>query len=182
MVRRPDTTLLILEADKTRFTRLHLKCFRGDQMVNWLLSIFKDIDTREDAVALGNQLMNLEIFTHVRGKHEFRDGNFFYQIKAAHRTTDYPDTAGFFSKPLGRSVPSTPVVENRQSPSGAVMQSARESVEDDARTPTLAPADKTKRKEILLSQKLPYNVDLGKRSGQAEVINLHYGMSKSLEN
>ena len=157
-----------------RLTRLHLKCFRGDEMTNWLLRVFKDLQTREDAVALGNQLMDREIFTHVRGKHEFRDGNYFYQIKAAHRTTDYPDTTGFFSKPLGRSVPSTPIAEHRQSPSGPSLQAESDASEREMRTPTLGPTDKRKKKEVFLSQKLQYNIDPGKRSSQLEIVNLHY--------
>lgn len=144
-------------------------------MTNWLLRVFKDLQTREDAVALGNQLMDREIFTHVRGKHEFRDGNYFYQIRAAHRTTDYPDTAGFFSKPLGRSVPSTPIADQKQSPSGPSLQADSNSCVKDTRTPTLAPTDRKRKKEVLLSQKLQYNVDPGGKSSQLEIINLHYG-------
>ncbi|KAK3675205.1 vacuolar membrane-associated protein iml1, partial [Vermiconidia calcicola] len=97
--------------DRRWFTRLHLKCFRGDEMTNWLLRAFKDLETRQDAVAVGNQMMEREIFSHVRGKHEFRDGNYFYQIKSEYRTTAYPDTAGFFARGIGRSVPSTPMSE-----------------------------------------------------------------------
>lgn len=162
--------------DRRWFTRLHLKCFRGDEMTNWLLRTFRDLDTRENAVALGNELMNRDIFTHVRGKHEFRDGHYFYQIKSAYRTTDYPDTAGLFGKGTGRSVPLTPTTEARQylmfqSQQGDKDPSSRRTP---ASTPILAPSDKKVGKEIMLSQVLQYNVDSAKKSGQLEVINLHY--------
>ena len=161
--------------DRRWFTRLHLKCFRGDEMTNWLLRVFKDLQTREDAVALGNQLMAKDIFTHVRGKHEFRDGNYFYQIRSAHRTTDYPDTTGLFTKGIGRSVPSTPIVEFKQSPAIRAAQADSDSSNNSNSTSSLAPADKKDKKEVMLSQMLQYNVDPGKKSGHLEVVNLHYG-------
>ena len=161
--------------DRRWFTRLHLKCFRGDEMTNWLLGVFKDLETREDAVALGNQIMDKDIFTHVRGKHEFRDGNYFYQIKSAHRTVDYPDTAGFFTnRMIGRSVPSTPITDVKQSPTTRPTQADSDSSSKGTSTPTLAPVDKEK-KEVLFSQVLQYNVDPTKKSSQLEIVNLHYG-------
>lgn len=159
--------------DRRWLTRLHLKCFRGDEMTNWLLGVFKDLDTREDTVALGNQLMSKDIFTHVRGRHEFRDGNYFYQIKSAHRTMDYPDTAGFFTKGIGRSVPSTPIAEHKHSPINRPTPSDSDSSSKGTGTPALAPVDSQK-KEVLLSQVLQYNVDSSKKSDHLEVVNLHY--------
>ena len=161
--------------DRRWFTRLHLKCFRGDEMTNWLVGVFKDLETREEAVALGNELMNKDIFTHVRGKHEFRDGNYFYQIRSAHRTVDYPDTAGLFTKGIGRSVPSTPIADFKHSPIARPAPSDLDLSSKDALTPQLAPID-SGRKEVLLSQVLQYNVDPTKKSSQLEVVNLHYGM------
>lgn len=160
--------------DRRWFTRLHLKCFRGDEMTNWLLGVFKDLETREDAVALGNQLTSKDIFTHVRGKHEFRDGNYFYQIKSAHRIVDYPDTAGLFTKGIGRSVPSTPIADLKHSPMTRATQVDTDSSKSTS-TPTLVPMNKEK-KEVLLSQMLQYNVDSAKKSTLVEVVNLHYGM------
>jgi DEP domain-containing protein 5 len=165
----------VAQRDRRWFTRLHLKCFRGDEMTNWLLGVFKDLETREDAVALGNELMNKDIFTHVRGKHEFRDGNYFYQIRSAHRTLDYPDTAGLFAKGIGRSVPSTPVADLKHSPMTRATQVDSDSSSKTNFTPMLAPVDSGK-KEVLLSQVMQYNVDPAKKSSQVEVVNLHYGM------
>jgi hypothetical protein len=160
--------------DRRWFTRLHYKCFRGDEMTNWLLGVFKNISTREEAVEMGNELMNRGIFTHVRHKHEFRDGNYFYQIAGIHRTTEYPDTAGFFMKSLGRSVPATPMSESRGSPlSRPVMF---ESDTSSRGTPLVLP---TERKQIALSQMLQYNVDPAYKSIRPEIINLHYGMYRN---
>jgi hypothetical protein len=161
--------------DRRWFTRMHLKCFRGDEMTNWLLGVFKNLNTREEAVEMGNELMNRGIFTHVRHKHEFRDGNYFYQIAGIHRTTEYPDTAGFFMKSLGRSVPATPMLESRYSPLSKPY--IPDSDSSSRGTPVVAPTEK---KQIALSQMLQYNVDPTYKSLRPEIINLHYGMYGSL--
>ncbi len=162
--------------DRRWLTRFHLKCFRGDEMTNWLLRAFRDLRTREDAVALGNQLMDKDMFTHVRGKHEFRDGNYFYQIKSAHRTTLYPDTAGFFARGLGHSVPSTPIMEMKQSPSIRALHSDSDSSGRGSPMPSMTQVDGREKQAILLSQSLQYNVDPTKKSKQLEIVTLHYGM------
>lgn len=159
--------------DRRWFTRMHLKCFRGDEMTNWLLGVFKDLHTREEAVEMGNELMNRGIFTHVRHKHEFRDGNYFYQIAGNYRTTEYPDTAGFFTKSLGISVPPTPISESRYSPLSRPL--VPDSDSSSKGTPLVAPTEK---KQIALSQMLQYNVDPSYKSTRPEIINLHFGNSE----
>jgi hypothetical protein len=147
----------------------HVKCFRGDEMTTWLLGVFKDLKDREEAVAVGNELMKREIFAHVRQKHDFRDGHYFYQITSAFRTTDYPDTRSVFSKAAWRSIPSTPGIESITSPFIRPV-----SVDPGAQaklTPQLGTGD---RKDLLLSQVLQYNVDPNHKSEHAQIIDLHY--------
>jgi hypothetical protein len=168
--------------DRRWFTRSHLKCFRGDQMTTWILRQFKDLETREHAVELGNQLMERGIFTHVRGQHEFRDGNYFYQIKGAYRSTAYPDSTGFFNKGIGWSVPSTPVSEFKPSPTVLALQGDSDSSGKGSPTPTFGPVSNNEIPTILLSQKLQYNVDPTEKSSQPEIINLHYGKALGNEN
>jgi hypothetical protein len=146
----------------------HVKCFRGDEMTTWLLGVFKNLKDREEAVAVGNELMKREIFAHVRQKHEFRDGQYFYQITSAHRTTDYPDTRSVFMKAF-RSIPSTPGLDSITSPFARPV-----SVEPAASaktTPQIAAGD---RKDLLLSQVLQYNVDPNHKSEHAQIVDLHY--------
>lgn len=163
--------------DRRWFARLHFKCFRGDEMVNWLLRVFKDLKTREDAIRLGNDLMDRGIFSHVRAKHEFRDGNYFYQISSAHRTTEYPDNANMFGRLSLRSMPSTPFVEHNNSP---MMRPLLEDADSSGKpTPVMAPVEK---KEILLSQHMLYDVNSLKRSDQLEIISLHYDRIHNPEN
>lgn len=142
-------------------------------MTSWLQGAFKDLENRDDAVALGNELMNRGIFSHVRQKHKFRDGNYFYQIASAHRTTEYPDTQGLFSKPPWRSIPATPISESVKSP--VMRPITNDSSSSSGRpTPILGPADH-KAKEVLLSLMMRYNVDPQKKSDHLQVIDLHYG-------
>ena len=54
--------------------------FVGSKLVTWLLQNFKDVDTRDDAAELGNQLMRSGMFLHVGQRQEFRDANYFYQF------------------------------------------------------------------------------------------------------
>lgn len=158
--------------DRRWLAKLHLKCFRGDEMTNWLLGAFKDLSSREDAVDMGNELMDRGIFTHVRHKHAFRDGNYFYQIAAAHRAYEYPDTASVFNRGSGRSVPPTPSSESRMSP---LVRPARGDSDSSGRDST---ADK---KQVLLSQVLRHNMDQGRKSEHVQVVNLHYGKSSTLD-
>jgi len=173
--------------DRRWFARLHLRCFRGDEMVNWLLPVFKDLHTREDAVAVGNELMKRGIFSHVRHKHEFRDGNYFYQITSSYRTTAYPDTASMFNKSSLKSVPSTPMTETRNSPmlrpandGSPTMQSTQaDSDSSGKQTPTVAPTGK---RQVMLSQMMLYDIDPSKKSDHVEVVRLHYDRIHNPEN
>lgn len=165
--------------DRRWFTRFYFKCFRGDEMVNWLLRVFKDLHTRGDAVNIGNELMNRGIFGHVRHKHDFRDGNYFYQVTSAHRTTEYPDTASMFGKNAMRSVPSTPMSESMRSPMMRPFQISESDSSGKDSTSIMAPLDK---KQILLSQMMQCNVDPSRKSEQLEVVNLHYDRIHNPEN
>ncbi|KAF2771508.1 hypothetical protein EJ03DRAFT_325548 [Teratosphaeria nubilosa] len=163
--------------DRRWFARLHYKCFRGDEMVNWLLRVFRDVESREHATDIGNELMRRGIFAHVRHKHDFRDGNYFYQIASAHRTTDYPDTVNMFARGSLRSIPPTPTVEMR-TPLMRPVQFDNESNPSGRLTPILLPQDK---KQLLLSQMMLYNVD-PKKSDQIEIVSLHYDRIHNPEN
>jgi hypothetical protein len=101
--------------DRRWHWKLHYTCFLGFDLVNWLLSNFKDIETRDEAVELGNELMNKGLFLHVQRRHHFRDGNFFFQIAAEYRAPRSDSRLGWFGirKP-DKSVPSTPLTRHFQ--------------------------------------------------------------------
>ncbi|KAF2180031.1 hypothetical protein K469DRAFT_640248 [Zopfia rhizophila CBS 207.26] len=168
--------------DRRWHWRLHYNCFLGFDLTTWLLQNFKDIETRDEAVDLGNQLMNKGLFQHVQKKHQFRDGNFFYQIAAEFRAPRPESRTGWFGmRRPDRSVPSTPLSEGpRLSPLTARSGKSRSSTSDSSsvgdekggeKTPTRAG---TPKRTVTLSRVMRYDVDPRKRSYRPEIINLHY--------
>ncbi|KAI0899578.1 vacuolar membrane-associated protein IML1 [Annulohypoxylon nitens] len=182
--------------------RIHYHCFIGSDMTTWLLDNFEDLDSREEAVELGNSLMVLEedklrdrdkdsikdakkdrergIFIHVERRHPFRDGQFFYQI-----VSDYakPHPVGWFnSRKRDVSVPSTPLSENLPKdsprPNQPGMQKPMSIHEENSpisgsTTPTLA-TNSNRKPKVVLSKMMKYDVDPRKKSYRPERINLHY--------
>ncbi|KAI4717521.1 hypothetical protein E4T48_06269 [Aureobasidium sp. EXF-10727] len=187
-------------ADRKWHFKTHWKCFRGDHLTSFLLVNFKDIDTREDAVKLGNALMKKGLFTHAVQKHQFRDGNYFYQIAPEYRTTPYPENKSGWFGMAGRSIPPTPMHEGpKASPKFLPVdktRSPRLGPADKARSPLIGPSDNArprsdtdeskdsgksapklesaKRPSLELSRSLRYDVDHRKKSYRPEIITLHY--------
>lgn len=169
--------------------RLHYNCFIGSDMTSWLLDNFEDLESREEAEALGNSLMadrtkdeekeaskdNKEhaLFVHVEKRHPFRDGQYFYQISSEYAKPHPPSWFNSARRGLA-SVPSTPVLE--QMPRGPTSRPT--SIHEDdatmsgATTPTAVVA--RKRPRVVLSKVMKYDVDPRKRSYRPERIDLHY--------
>ncbi|KAL2267692.1 hypothetical protein VTJ83DRAFT_4969 [Remersonia thermophila] len=161
--------------------RLHYNCFIGSDMTSWLLENFEDLETREEAEALGNRLMASNdkerdgkreggLFVHVEKRHPFRDGQYFYQISSEYAKPHPP--SWFHSKRSHGSVPSTPVGEQ---------WSRQASIHDDASpsasgstTPTGPGAPAGKKPKVMLSRVIKYDVDHRKKSYRPEIIELHY--------
>ncbi|KAJ5179866.1 Vacuolar membrane-associated protein iml1 [Penicillium capsulatum] len=168
--------------DRRWHWRLHYNCFIGFEFTTWLLQNFRDIDTREEAVDFGNELIKHGLFQHVEKRHNFRDGNYFYQICADYRV-NRPESRGSWFPQLrsDKSLPSTPAVGNtKDSPSS--FRTRSDSTDDHVpQTPTTP--SKTKNKvAIMLSKSLRYDVDVRKRSNRPEVIDLHYDRLHNPEN
>lgn len=156
--------------DRRWHLRLHYKCFVGFEFTTWLLENFRDVETREEAVELGNELMRSGLFKHVERRHQFRDGNFFYQIASEYHNP----TRSWLGRP-DLSIPSTPLSEgisqdsatlpgSHGSTSGAAQESPGGS-RPFIRKPQLG---------VALSKSLLYDVDNRKRSHRPEVVTLHY--------
>ncbi|KAB2111711.1 Vacuolar membrane-associated protein [Alternaria gaisen] len=170
--------------DRRWHLKLHYNCFLGFDLTNWLLSNFKDIETRDEAVDFGNELMKKGLFQHVQGRHHFRDGNFFFQIAAEHRAPRVESRTGWFGmRKTDKSVPSTPLAEApRTSPLLSKHTKSRPdtadsssnssgSVEEGEKTPTRGEPHKRK---VVMSRVMRYDVDPRKRSYRPEIISLHY--------
>lgn len=156
--------------DRRWHLRLHYKCFVGFEFTTWLLENFRDIETRDEAIELGNELMRSGLFKHVERRHQFRDGNFFYQIANEYHTP----SRSWLGRP-DLSVPSTPLSESisqdsatlpgsHGSSSGAVQEGLGAS-RPLVRKPQLG---------VALSKSLLCDVDIRKRSHRPEVVTLHY--------
>ncbi|CAL5875000.1 uncharacterized protein PFLUO_LOCUS9303 [Penicillium psychrofluorescens] len=171
--------------DRRWHWRLHYNCFIGFEFTSWLLQNFRDIDTRDEAVGFGNELMKHGLFQHVEKRHNFRDGNYFYQISADHRVSR-PESRGSWFPQLRSdkdklSMPSTPAIGNvKDSP--ASLHARSDSI-DERMPPTPSTPSKSKNKvAIMLSKCLKYDVDPRKRSNRPEVIDLHYDRLHNPEN
>lgn len=165
--------------------RLHYNCFIGSDMTSWLLDNFEGLESREEAVALGISLMvdksrdgdGPGLFVHVEKRHQFRDGQYFYQI-----SPDYtkPHPPGWFNSARRNlaSVPPTPLSEfaPRESPRQPFSRPGSMHGDDspsNATTPTL-PGVGNRRPKVALSKIMKYDVDPRKRSYRPERIDLHY--------
>lgn len=160
--------------DRRWHWRLHYNCFIGIELTTWLLQNFRDVDTRNEAIDLGNELMKSGMFKHVEQRHNFRDGNYFYQIADDYRAAR--ESRGWFGRGK-QSVPSTPVSEDppKDLPttgrSRACSNSDSNSETSEPSTPTVS---KRQKLGVALSKSLLYDVDHRKRSYRPELINLHY--------
>ena len=168
--------------DRRWHWRLHYNCFIGFELTTWLLNNFKDIDSREEAVDFGRELLKGGFFQHVEKRHDFRDGNFFYQIATDYRLPR-PESRNtwFGGRRYDRSVPSTPVAESMMTnyndlPGSQSSSTSNERMEEGLQTPKAKP-----RLGVTLSKRLIYDVDHKKRSYRRELINLHYDKISSAD-
>ncbi|KAF9918615.1 vacuolar membrane-associated protein iml1 [Lobosporangium transversale] len=66
--------------DRRWHLRVYNSVFLGNEVVDWLINNFVDIDTREEATEFGKKLFDKGLFIHCLGKHHFMDGHYFYQF------------------------------------------------------------------------------------------------------
>jgi hypothetical protein len=173
--------------------RWHYNCFIGSDMTTWLMDNFDDLESREDAEALGNALMvpndskskdgaesraekDKGLFVHVEKRHRFRDGNYYYQIAPEFAK---PQPGWFSSKRRDTSVPPTPMSDiYRDSPRpGMYMPTSipdESSPASASTTPTLSTVQGAKKRKVILSKVMKYDVDHRKRSYRPERVDLHY--------
>ena len=169
--------------------RLHYNCFRGEDFINWILTKFKDIESRFEAVDFGNELMEHGLFHHVNGKHAFKDGHFFYSLDPKYHSskTDTSKSSMSGSRRSERSVPPTSAADTVHVDSPLSMRSqsgshvSPEQSQKSATNVKRSSADR-KRVSISLSKMIQLDVDSRKRSNRREVINLHYDRLHNPEN
>jgi len=162
--------------DRRWHFKMHLNCFLGSDLTGWLLSKFKDIETREEAIELGNQLMQRGMIQHVSKKHRFRDGYYFYQVQNEYKAARPESRSSWFgtSRKSERSVPSTPVMEPVRDSHSLDRYLSRTALEESTHE-TKKPMHVDPRKTgVTLSAVMQYDLDPRGKSYRPEVINLHY--------
>ena len=163
--------------DRRWHWRMHHNCFVGSELTTWLLISFRDIDTREEAETFGNVLMTSGLFQHVERRHNFRDGNYFYQFTETYNARPQSRGGWFSSTRSKGSVPSTPLQGPvaKDSPgsfrSRAESNAGKSSLENDTLTPTRT--SKTKL-EVALSKVMRVHIDHRNNSRRLELVDLHY--------
>ncbi|KAL4786791.1 hypothetical protein BJX76DRAFT_320274 [Aspergillus varians] len=161
--------------DRRWHWRLHYNCFIGSEFTTWLCQNFRDIDSREEAVKFGNQLWDLGLFQHVEQRHNFRDGNYFYQISSEYRVARPESRNTWFSQMRSeRSTPSTPATADNWRDSPLSAHSRAPSLDQPAPQTPSTPSKSKNKASVMLSKSLKYDVDPRKRSNRPEVIDLHY--------
>lgn len=68
-------------ADRRHLGKVYPACFIGSEAVDWLAAKFEI--TREDAVTVGQRLVDLYLVRHVVDEHDFIDAGFFYRFTHA---------------------------------------------------------------------------------------------------
>ncbi|KAG0259372.1 vacuolar membrane-associated protein iml1 [Mortierella polycephala] len=66
--------------DRRWHLRVYNSVFLGNEVVDWLIYNFVDIDMRDEAIEFGKKLFDKGLFIHCLGKHHFMDGHYFYQF------------------------------------------------------------------------------------------------------
>lgn len=73
------TTPLI--KDRRYHLRLYPKCFKGSELIDWMLSQ-RHVSTRAEGVVVGSSLLMMGIIHHVADDHNFKDEPLFYRFRA----------------------------------------------------------------------------------------------------
>ncbi|SCU91834.1 LAFA_0F06150g1_1 [Lachancea sp. 'fantastica'] len=152
----------------------HQNCFSGLELVNWLIENFSDIDTRDDAVSYGQDLMNQGLFVHVENRHGFLDGHYFYQITSKYVKSSESKTADIDDETLNQA-PEFGI--------GYKKSSDNEDGSGDQEGKTKAIPEgaagrendtEGKKSVVLLSNVITVNADIGRRSYKPEICKVHY--------
>ncbi|KAI4253840.1 MAG: hypothetical protein LQ352_003449 [Teloschistes flavicans] len=161
--------------DRRWHLRLHYNCFIGFELTSWLLQNFRDVDTRHEAVELGNELMDNGLFQHVQQRHNFRDGNYFYHIASEYLAARPESRSTWFgSRKADKSVPPTPTTEAPPDELPKAPNSRSSSTEERSEDRVQTPTANRHRLGVALGKSLLYDVDHRKRSYRPEFISLHY--------
>ncbi|KAI8141757.1 hypothetical protein BJV82DRAFT_670275 [Fennellomyces sp. T-0311] len=154
--------------DRRWHFKVHRNSFIGSEMVDWMVSQFDDISTREEAVAVGNALMerNPPLFVSSTSRHAFLDGHYFYRLDAEFLPSQQPQKAWF-------------TMNNSSLKNKAHSVNSKESASPQVQSPiTPAPPQSPRRSKTMveydMSREMIIDVDPYKKSSRRETAILHY--------
>ncbi|KAH7027060.1 hypothetical protein BKA57DRAFT_401673, partial [Linnemannia elongata] len=150
--------------DRRWHLRVYNSVFLGNEVVDWLIHHFVDIDTREEATEFGKKLFDKGLFIHCLGKHHFMDGHYFYQFSGEYAPSG-KQTRGWFRN-------TTQSLTRRDTSTNAV-PSFRERME---MIQKMAPL-----KKVDMSKTITLDVDPNKRSERRETAILHYDLAHNIK-
>merc|ERR1719384_2576020 len=67
--------------DRTWRLRMYRKCFVGNECVEVMISL-KIANNEQEAIKMGNKLMNAKIIQHITNEHGFENKHYFYKFVA----------------------------------------------------------------------------------------------------
>lgn len=127
--------------------------FTGFEFVSWLVREFRDVSSRAQGAEWGAKLQEQGLFEHCKGSHGFLDGHYFYRLKGEYSVPMTPK--GWFRRHT--------TTEESNPRSGYYPSS------------TAKPkVGRKAKKRLILSQTMVVDVDVNKRSDQAESVVLHH--------
>ncbi|KAI8062508.1 hypothetical protein BC940DRAFT_261795 [Gongronella butleri] len=188
--------------------RWHFKVFRGafigSEAVDWLIAHFDDINSRTDAVKLGNDLMKRDppLFVSSSNRHGFLDGHYFYQFheefapghqrswflttrssSAARRQVADPEKASSDQTSSEKDDEKSDSTATAAAPVSSTSSSTTTTTTTNATTPsgpgtpaTAAPPPEKKKKTTYfdMARSMIIDVDPYKKSNRRETAILHY--------
>lgn len=144
-------------------------CFLGMDLVDFLVEHFEDIETREEAVDYGNNLMSEKVFSHVVSKHNFLDGHYFYYLEK--NFTENSAKLSVVDKEFGNSEKDSKKEIKTRNRSNTTQDSGIQSNDNkDAERDIKFQKEKT----VMLSKEVLCDLDPNGYSWQPELIKVHY--------
>lgn len=153
--------------DRRWHFRLYEGTFLGSECVDWIIQAFPDIDSREAAVAFGDELLDRGLFVHVNQKHRFLDGYYYYRLK-----DEFAPARSFISKGLrwlsGSKSGSGTDGASKVKADGVTSSAGK------AGEPGGDPSANLAQQPVELSRSLIVDMDPQKRSNRRELAIVHY--------
>lgn len=158
----------------------HQNSFIGSEMVNWLIRNFRDIDTREEAIDYGQNLMGKGLFVHVLNKHGFLDGHYFYQIspeyiidsRALEKINSHPKSASEIKR--AREVDSVSSVSDSNTAPVSIVYRKNSDISHEDHSDINQTSGSAPKPTVVLSSSVDIDVDTAAKSYKLETCTVHH--------